>query len=288
MIKVSYGSKSLNDLNRNNYHNKKKVKADPQQEKIQNMLKSVMSGAEGVIRKQIEQQKAEKKNMNDILESAEELFGTRANTESDNNLSIDGTVFTKDELQKSVGLLKGAQGELSSHITESKLLDYMNYAHFEIARNIVDKYSKKNLNAEQGELINKALNSFIDKAQDLHDNIIKRIFEKTQDKYYGYKVTDTAVIDDLATVTGDKVVASNLDLINRITTLFSTVDFSDSAAVTKVINEYKELVTPAYQEITEDNEKLEDKLSYDELSLDKTIKSILAAAQGLTHVSDNA
>lgn len=288
MIKVSYGSKSLNDLNRNNYHNKKKVKADPQQEKIQNMLKSVMSGAEGVIRKQIEQQKAEKKNMNDILESAEGLFGTKANTESDNNLSIDGTVFTKDELQKSVGLLKGAQGELSSHITESKLLDYLNYGQFEVARNIVDKYSKKNLNTEQGELINKALNSFIDKAQDLHENIITRFFEKTQDQYYGYKVADTAVIDDLATVTDDKVVASNLELINRITTLFSTVDFSDEASVTKAIKEYKELVTPAYKEVTEDAEKLEDKLSYDELTLEKTVKSILAAAHGMNHISDEA
>ncbi len=287
MIKVTYGSKSLETLNHNN-HNQKKQKVDPQKEKIQKVMSTIMGDLESVIRKGIDQQKAERQNMTEVLEAVENLFGKKANEESEKTFSIDGTVFSLEELQKAVGMLKGAEGEISAHITESKLLDYMNYAHFEIARNIVDKYSKKNLNAEQGELINKALNGFIDQAQELHDNIIKRIFEKTQDKYYGYKVTDTAVIDDLATVTGDKVVASNLDLINRITTLFSTVDFSDSAAVTKVIKEYKELVTPAYQEITEDNEKLEDKLSYDELSLEKTIKNILAAAQGLTHVSDNA
>ena len=247
---------------------------------MRTMIHSIIGDLESVIRKGIEQQKAETRNMNEVLESVEGLFGIKAKEESDNTFSIDGTAFTADELQKAVGVLKGTEGEISAHITESKLLDYINYAHFEIARDVVDKYSKKNLNAQQTELVINALNSFIEKAQEVHDSIIKRIFEKTQDKYYGYKVTDTAVNDDLATVTGDKVVASNQDLINRITSLFSSVDFSDSAAVSKVINDFKEMVIPAYKEVTEDNEKLEDKLSYDELSLSKTIKNFM------NHVSD--
>ncbi|SFJ96241.1 hypothetical protein [Succinivibrio dextrinosolvens] len=282
MIKVSYGSKSLESLNRNKTGKSKKQKTEPEQEKMRTMIHSIIGDLESVIRKGIEQQKAGTKNinMNEVLESVEELFGIKAKEESDNTFSIDGTAFTADELQKAVGVLKGTEGEISAHITESKLLDYINYAHFEIARNVVDKYSKKNLNAQQTELVIKALNSFIEKAQEVHDSIIKRIFEKTQDKYYGYKVTDTAVNDDLATVTGDKVVASNQDLINRITSLFSSVDFSDSAAVSKVINDFKEMVIPAYKEVTEDTEKLEDKLSYDELSLSKTIKNFV------NHVSD--
>jgi hypothetical protein len=278
MIKVSYGSKSLESLNRNKNGNSKKQKKDPHQEKMTNMIHSIMGDLESVIRKGIEQQKAGTGNMNEVLESVEGLFGIKAKEESDNTFSIDGTAFTADELQKAVGVLKGTEGEISAHITESKLLDYINYAHFEIARNVVDKYSKKNLNTQQTELVIKALNSFIEKAQEVHDSIIKRIFEKTQDKYYGYKVTDTAVNDDLATVTGDKVVASNQDLINRITALFSSVDFSDSAAVSKVINDFKEMVIPAYKEVTEDTEKLEDKLSYDELSLGKTIKNFVDRA----------
>ncbi len=280
MIKVSYGSKSLESLNRNKTGKSKKQKTEPEQEKMRTMIHSIIGDLESVIRKGIEQQKAETRNMNEVLESVEGLFGIKAKEESDNTFSIDGTAFTADELQKAVGVLKGTEGEISAHITESKLLDYINYAHFEIARDVVDKYSKKNLNAQQTELVIKALNSFIEKAQEVHDSIIKRIFEKTQDKYYGYKVTDTAVNDDLATVTGDKVVASNQDLINRITSLFSSVDFSDSAAVSKVINDFKEMVIPAYKEITEDTEKLEDKLSYDELSLSKTIKNFM------NHVSD--
>ena len=278
MIKVSYGSKSLESLNRNKTGKSKKQKTEPEQEKMRTMIHSIIGDLESVIRKGIEQQKAGTRNMNEVLESVEGLFGIKAKEESDNTFSIDGTAFTADELQKAVGVLKGTEGEISAHITESKLLDYINYAHFEIARNVVDKYSKKNLNAQQTELVNKALNSFIDKAQEVHDSIIKRIFEKTQDKYYGYKVTDTAVNDDLATVTGDKVVASNQDLINRITALFSSVDFSDSAAVSKVINYFKEMVIPAYKEVTEDTEKLEDKLSYDELSLGKTIKNFMDRA----------
>ncbi len=278
MIKVSYGSKSLESLNRNKTGKSKKQKTEPEQEKMRTMIHSIIGDLESVIRKGIEQQKAGTRNMNEVLESVEGLFGIKAKEESDNTFSIDGTAFTADELQKAVGVLKGTEGEISAHITESKLLDYINYAHFEIARNVVDKYSKKNLNAQQTELVNKALNSFIDKAQEVHDSIIKRIFEKTQDKYYGYKVTDTAVNDDLATVTGDKVVASNQDLINRITALFSSVDFSDSAAVSKVINDFKEMVIPAYKEVTEDTEKLEDKLSYDELSLGKTIKNFVDRA----------
>jgi len=280
MIKVSYGSKSLESLNRNKNGNSKKQKKDPHQEKMTNMIHSIMGDLESVIRKGIEQQKAGTGNMNEVLESVEGLFGIKAKEESDNTFSIDGTVFTAEELQKAVRVLKGVEGEISAHITESKLLDYINYAHFEIARNVVGKYAKKNLNTEQTELVIKALNSFIEKAQEVHDSIIKRIFEKTQDKYYGYKVTDTAVNDDLATVTGDKVVASNQDLINRITSLFSTADFSDSAAVSKVIKDFKEMVIPAYKEVTEDAEKLEDKLSYDELSLSKTIKNFM------NHASD--
>ena len=278
MIKVSYGSKSLESLNRNKNGNSKKQKKDPHQEKMTNMIHSIMGDLERVIRKGIEQQKAGTGNMNEVLESVEGLFGIKAKEESDNTFSIDGTVFTAEELQKAVRLLKGVEGEISAHITESKLLDYINYAHFEIARNVVGKFSKKNLNTQQTELVIKALNSFIEKAQEVHDSIIKRIFEKTQDKYYGYKVTDTAVNDDLATVTGDKVVASNQDLINRITALFSTADFSDSSAVSKVINDFKEMVIPAYKEVTEDTEKLEDKLSYDELSLGKTIKNFVDRA----------
>lgn len=280
MIKVSYGSKSLESLNRNKNGNSKKQKKDPHQEKMTNMIHSIMGDLESVIRKGIEQQKAGTGNMNEVLESVEGLFGIKAKEESDNTFSIDGTVFTAEELQKAVGVIKGVEGEISAHITESKLLDYINYAHFEIARNVVGKYAKKNLNIQQGELVNKALNSFINKAQEVHDTIIERIFEKTQDKYYGYKVTDTGVNDDLATVTGDKVVASNQDLINRITSLFSTADFSDSAAVSKVIKDFKEMVIPAYKEVTEDTEKLEDKLSYDELSLTKTIKNFM------NHASD--
>ncbi|WP_295352386.1 hypothetical protein [uncultured Succinivibrio sp.] len=280
MIKVSYGSKSLESLNRNKNGNSKKQKKDPHQEKMTNMIHSIMGDLESVIRKGIEQQKAGTRNMNEVLESVEGLFGIKAKEESDNTFSIDGTVFTAEELQKAVGVIKGVEGEISAHITESKLLDYINYAHFEIARNVVGKYAKKNLNIQQGELVNKALNSFINKAQEVHDTIIERIFEKTQDKYYGYKVTDTGVNDDLATVTGDKVVASNQDLINRITSLFSTADFSDSAAVSKVIKDFKEMVIPAYKEVTEDTEKLEDKLSYDELSLTKTIKNFM------NHASD--
>jgi len=275
MIKVSYGSKSLESLNRNKNGNSKKQKKDPHQEKMTNMIHSIMGDLESVIRKGIEQQKAGTGNMNEVLESVEGLFGIKAKEESDNTFSIDGTVFTAEELQKAVRVLKGVEGEISAHITESKLLDYINYAHFEIARNVVGKYAKKNLNTEQTELVIKALNSFINKAQEVHDTIIERIFEKTQDKYYGYKVTDTAVNDDLATVTGDKVVASNQDLINRITSLFSTADFSDSAAVAKIIKDFKEMVIPAYKEVTEDTEKLEDKLSYDELSLGKTIKNFV-------------
>ena len=280
MIKVSYGSKSLESLNRNKNGNSKKQKKDPHQEKMTNMIHSIMGDLESVIRKGIEQQKAGTRNMNEVLESVEGLFGIKAKEESDNTFSIDGTVFPAEELQKAVGVIKGVEGEISAHITESKLLDYINYAHFEIARNVVGKYAKKNLNIQQGELVNKALNSFINKAQEVHDTIIERIFEKTQDKYYGYKVTDTGVNDDLATVTGDKVVASNQDLINRITSLFSTADFSDSAAVSKVIKDFKEMVIPAYKEVTEDTEKLEDKLSYDELSLTKTIKNFM------NHASD--
>ena len=280
MIKVSYGSKSLESLNRNKNGNSNKQKKDPHQEKMTNMIHSIMGDLESVIRKGIEQQKAGTRNMNEVLESVEGLFGIKAKEESDNTFSIDGTVFTAEELQKAVGVIKGVEGEISAHITESKLLDYINYAHFEIARNVVGKYAKKNLNIQQGELVNKALNSFINKAQEVHDTIIERIFEKTQDKYYGYKVTDTGVNDDLATVTGDKVVASNQDLINRITSLFSTADFSDSAAVSKVIKDFKEMVIPAYKEVTEDTEKLEDKLSYDELSLTKTIKNFM------NHASD--
>ena len=40
------------------------------------------------------------------------------------------------------------------------------------------------------------------------------------------------------------------------------------------------MVIPAYKEVTEDTEKLEDKLSYDELSLTKTIKNFM------NHASD--
>ena len=288
MIKVTYGAQSLNSLKPSRYINKKKLSSDEKlKEKIKVNMKTIVSDAASVLRKHINEEKMEKaKRMNEVIACTEELFGKKAEMKTDNTLSLDGTEFTSEEMANAATLLKTAESAIKASITDSKLLDYVNYGHFEIARNIVDKYTKKNLNTEQGELINKALNSFIDRAQAQHDSIIQKCFEKTKDEYYAYKVSETAQMDDLATVTDDKVVASNLELIKKITTIFSKVEFSDTLSVATAIAEYKELVSPAYREVTEDSEKLEDKLNYDTLSLGKTITSILAAANGQSHISD--
>ena len=289
MIKVTYGSQSLNTLKPSHYVNKKNSspKVDPQKEKIKAKINSIIDDAASVIRKYRDQEKVENgKRMNEVIDCVEGLLGKKPEQKSDNSISVDGVEFTSEEMANAVTVLKSAEGSIKSSITDSKLLDYVNYGHFEIARNIVEKYTRKNLNAEQGELINKALNGFIDKAQEQHDSIIRKYFEKTTDDFYAYKVSETAQMDDLATVTEDKVVASNLELIKKITTLFSTVEFSDTLSVATAIAEYKKIVSSAYREVTEDTEKLEDKLNYDTLSLGKTITSILAAAKGMNHVSD--
>ncbi len=290
MIKVTYGSQSLNTLKPSHYVNKKNSspKVDPQKEKIKAKINSIIDDAASVIRKYRDQEKVENgKRMNEVIDCVEGLLGKKPEQKSDNSISVDGVEFTSEEMANAVTVLKSAEGAIKGSITDSKLLDYVNYGHFEIARNIVEKYTRKNLNAEQGELINKALNGFIDKAQEQHDGIIRKYFEKTTDDFYAYKVSETAQMDDLATVTEDKVVASNLELIKKVTTLFSKVEFSDTLSVATAIAKYKELVSPAYKEVTENTEKLEDKLNYDTLSLGRTITSILAAAKGQNHVSDN-
>lgn len=290
MIKVTFGSQNLNSLKHSTYVNKKTntSNVDPRKEKIKEELKSIIDDAASIIRKYRDQEKLDnEKRMNEVMESVEELLGRKPQKQTEKTVVLDNTEFTTEELSNATNVLKSAESSIDDSISKSKVLDYVNYGHFEIARNIVDKYSKKNLNPQQGELINKVLNDFIDKTQTMHENIIKNSYTKTDFEFYGLKKSE-AQIDDLASVTEGKVVATNLELIKKVTTIFSSVDFSDSQSVTKAISEYRTLVGKAYEELTEYNSKIQERLDQDQNSIENTISNILAAANGVTHVSDEA
>lgn len=290
MIKVTFGSQNLNSLKHSTYVNKKTntSNVDPRKEKIKEELKSIIDDAASIIRKYRDQEKLDnEKRMNEVMESVESLLGKKPQKQTEKTVVLDNTEFTTEELSNATNVLKSAESSIDDSVSKSNVLDYVNYGHFEIARNIVDKYSKKNLNPQQGELINKALNEFIDKTQTLHDNIIKNNYTKTDFEFYGLKKNEVE-IDDLASVTEGKVVATNLELIKKVTTIFSSVDFSDSQSVTKAISEYRTLVGKAYEELTEYNSKIQERLDQDQNSIENTISNILVAANGVTHVSDEA
>lgn len=190
---------------------------------------------------------------------------------ADGNYIINGVSFTAKELEQSKAVLKVAQDSIDCGIGKNINIDYKNYAQMGIAIGNVKNYSSKNLNEEQANVLNTAIqeytNALIDLEKDLfsNGNYVDSNYSGLSDYYNkAYVLNDTEIEainnlkKELNKITGQNYSptkkgatsgvpsATNQELINKITDLFSNVDYNDQKSINSAIEKYKELMKPAY------------------------------------------
>ena len=86
----------------------------------------------------------------------------------------------------------------------------------------------------------------------------------------------------------EKRIASNNELIEKIKNLFSGAALSNPDIMNEAIEEYKKLVQPAHEEITENTTEAEDAVNDESSKLKENIENILKAVEGGQDVSVTA
>ncbi len=248
-------------------------------------LKSIADDASKIItdlKSDIQKENAEK--LKNVKESMSKLFGQEVSFDTDkNSFSVGDTEFSPDELRESSSLLSTSIKKVSENISEDSKLNFADYGKFSIARNIVDKYSKKNHNEEQSKVINEALNKYIDNLESIHKTTGQ--VENTSFEESGS--SSTVVVSDLATVTDDKIVTKSLDVIKKVTAIFEKTDFSDPVSVNTSLAQYNELVSAVYEAESESESQVKNMLKRDYSALSETIKEIVLAGEGYKSISED-
>ena len=184
----------------------------------------------------------------------------------DGNYMVGGTVFSREELEECRTVMKAAASGISCGIGKNVDISYANYAEMEIAANSVSSYASENLNEKQAAVVNKAMKEYNDALAKLEEDTLsrKKAIEETERQIakgkqeeiaeeFGTRGYDT-VYKDSASLNrsedkGDAITTPsgrNKELIGKIKELFSGIDISDPSSWDPIMENYKELVTPAY------------------------------------------
>lgn len=187
------------------------------------------------------------------------------------NYTVNGVSFTKEELEQCRVVMRAAADGIGSGIGKYGTLDYKNYAQMGIAVSGVGAYAEANLTEEQAGVVKKAMQEYNEALIQHQESILSDGSYISGDvgavsDYYGtMHVLSDVMVDEMnklkeklseltgrtyaKTAYGHPVVvqsATNRELINNVTELFSNMDIQDSRSVSETMETYKKLVTPAY------------------------------------------
>lgn len=180
--------------------------------------------------------------------------------DEDDNITVMDTKFSKDEFQNCRDLIQS----MRSDVKTKSFLDYDDYAKQSLMNYIVTTYGKTHLNEDQTKVLTSAVNDYINSQQDLAtENSSKETissFSGIKD-YYGKsniisKEQASNINESFNKIglksnikEGTETVlpqATNEDVINSITSLFSNVDLNDPDELDKALSSYQELLKPVY------------------------------------------
>ena len=204
----------------------------------------------------------------------EEIVSDRFTDAGDSiTYNVEGVSFSNKQMQNLKGIVKNV---LTMLPTKGSDLDYCSYASMGIVANLINSYAKDNLNTEQAEIANKSIADYLDsliKSQAHYKEGVVYGSAGGSD-YYGVNVKppERAVeelrkevdsinrLSDLtrsnlqnnitkATTTGGKATyATNMDLADSIRNEFSQADIRKSSEISKLLERYRKMIKPAYQE----------------------------------------
>ena len=189
---------------------------------------------------------------------------------ADGTYNIENVSFTKEELESARNVMKAAVSDFGPG--KCTMLDYRDHATFAIAENSVNAYANENFNDEQQRVINRAMQEYkagLLERQDSYINNGKTISNDYGEisKYYGLSpVFDDAMVnainkmkEELSRITNQQYkpslkgeasgivsVATNQELIGKITNVFKDIDLTNEDMVKNAINKDLELIKPVY------------------------------------------
>lgn len=180
--------------------------------------------------------------------------------DEDGNITVMDTKFSKDEFQNCRDLIQS----MRSDVKTKSFLDYDDYAKQSLMNNIVTTYGKTHLNEEQTKVLTSAVNDYINSQQDLatenssketissfsgikdyygKSNIISKELASNINESFNKIGLKSNIKEGTETVLPQ---ATNEDVINSITSLFSNVDLNDPDELDKALSSYQELLKPVY------------------------------------------
>lgn len=180
--------------------------------------------------------------------------------DEDGNITVMDTKFSKDEFQNCRDLIQS----MRSDVKTKSFLDYDDYAKQSLMNNIVTTYGKTHLNEDQTKVLTSAVNDYINSQQDLatenssketissfsgikdyygKSNIISKELASNINESFNKIGLKSNIKEGTETVLPQ---ATNEDVINSITSLFSNVDLNDPDELDKALSSYQELLKPVY------------------------------------------
>lgn len=180
--------------------------------------------------------------------------------DEDGNITVMDTKFSKDEFQNCRDLIQN----MRSDVKTKSFLDYDDYAKQSLMNNIVTTYGKTHLNEDQTKVLTSAVNDYINSQQDLatenssketissfsgikdyygKSNIISKELASNINESFNKIGLKSNIKEGTETVLPQ---ATNEDVINSITSLFSNVDLNDPGELDKALSSYQELLKPVY------------------------------------------
>ena len=193
--------------------------------------------------------------------------------EYSDNIQIGKASFSKDEFNRCHELVQNVRTDLKS----KEFLDYDDYAKQALLSNVVADFAKKNLNEEQAQVLNSAMNDYVVSQQffaqenSTKEGIQESSFEGIRD-YYGKSGLISPEQADYINASFDKIglktnvkagtetvipQATNEGIKQSLTDLFTNIDVNDNDQLNGALAKYKELLKPVYssldQEISSDD-----------------------------------
>lgn len=190
---------------------------------------------------------------------------------TDGNYIIGSVAFSKEELEKCRMVMKAAADNIGCGVGKGTDIDYKNYAQMGIATSCVKTYAKNNLSEEQAVVLNKAMKEYnqalIDYQNQVYEegNYIDTPYANHAAYYGKARVLSDGEIEvvnklkeEIGRLTGRYMEpsrkgmiagtpsATNQNLINRITDLFSNIDCNSVQSINSAAEQYKDLMKPAY------------------------------------------
>lgn len=181
--------------------------------------------------------------------------------DEDGNYIVSNVKFSKSEMEQCRQVLRTAAESIEAGIGKGLNLDYKNYAQMSISSRIVDIYGENHLSEEQAKVVSQAMKDYNAALVSMEDEVLSgKDYISSGDKYYGKKhILSDGEIDFIKSLNSNTSIskgyattvqsATNTELIDKITDIFSKLDIKTSLGISNAMSKYEMIMKPMYSSV---------------------------------------